>query len=425
MFRLTYRNFGDHESVVGNFSVSSGGVSGIRWFELRGVTNGPETVFQQSTYQPDTTWRWMGSAAMDGLGNIAIGFNASSSSIFPELRYAGRLATDALNTLGQGEATLFSGTGSQNGTSNRWGDYADLTVDPVDDCTFWFTGEYYATNSSFNWRTRIGAFSLPGCGGGGPTTGSISGLVTDSSTTSPISGATVSISGGASTITNGSGAYSFTSLAPNTYSLTASKTGYTTSAPASVIVTAGNNSPQDFALAPTPAITTTPFAYAGTSVAGLGGDGNGFETNRSFLWGAPNGTFASDVASGTASSTSCTSTARDKEIASGYSLGTLGNAILGVQVRLVGRVNSVGGSPKFCVQLSWDGGTSWTAGKISSALKTTTSTLTLGSTSDTWGHAWTATQLSSANLRVRIIDLANNSSRTFYLDSAGVSVTYQ
>ncbi len=104
MFRLAYRNFGDHESVVGTYSVSSGGVAGLRWFELRNVTSGPVSVYQQSTYQPDTTWRWLGSATMDGQGNLAIGFSASSSSIHPQLRYAGRLATDPINTLRQGEA---------------------------------------------------------------------------------------------------------------------------------------------------------------------------------------------------------------------------------------------------------------------------------------------------------------------------------
>ena len=83
MFRLAYRNFGDHESVVGNYTVSSGGVAGIRWFELRNVTTGPVTMFQQSTYQPDTTWRWMGSAAMDGSGNLALGFSASSAAMVP------------------------------------------------------------------------------------------------------------------------------------------------------------------------------------------------------------------------------------------------------------------------------------------------------------------------------------------------------
>ncbi|CAN5595963.1 hypothetical protein BH18VER2_BH18VER2_05710 [soil metagenome] len=161
MFRLAYRKFSDgHESVVGNFSVSAGGVAGIRWFELRGVTAGPVTVFQESTYQPDTNWRWMGSAAMDGQGNLAIGYSASSGSIFPQLRYAGRLAGDPINTLAQGEAHLFDGTGSQTGTGNRWGDYSALTVDPVDDATFWYTNEYYSSTGTFNWRTRIGSFKL-------------------------------------------------------------------------------------------------------------------------------------------------------------------------------------------------------------------------------------------------------------------------
>jgi hypothetical protein len=160
MFRLAYRNFGDHESVVGTYSVKSGTVAGLRWFELRNVTSGPVTVYQQSTYQPDTTWRWMGSAAMDGQGNLALGFSASSSTIKPQLRYAGRLATDPLNTLGQGEAHLFDGTGSQSGSGNRWGDYSSLTVDPVDDATFWFTSEYYSSTTSYNWRTRIGSFKL-------------------------------------------------------------------------------------------------------------------------------------------------------------------------------------------------------------------------------------------------------------------------
>ncbi|MGA9341819.1 MAG: choice-of-anchor J domain-containing protein, partial [Rhodanobacteraceae bacterium] len=163
MFRLSYRNFGDHDALVGNYTVLSGGVTGIRWFELRNPTASP-TVFQESTYQPDTTWRWMGSVAMDSAGNLAVGFSASSSTINPQIRYAGRLASDPLNTLGQGETHLFDGTGSQNGGLNRWGDYSDITVDPVDDCTFWYTNEYIATNGSFNWQTRIGNFRFDECG---------------------------------------------------------------------------------------------------------------------------------------------------------------------------------------------------------------------------------------------------------------------
>ena len=166
MFRVATRFFADgHESAVGNFTVNSNSVASPRWFELRNVTSGPVTVFQQGTYQPDTTHRWMGSAAMDQQGNIALGYSASSSSINPQIRYAGRLAGDPVNTLPQAEVHLFDGTGSQTATNGRWGDYSDMTIDPVDDCTFWYTQEYYATTTSFAWRTRIGSFKFPGCGG--------------------------------------------------------------------------------------------------------------------------------------------------------------------------------------------------------------------------------------------------------------------
>jgi uncharacterized repeat protein (TIGR01451 family) len=164
MFRLAYRNLGSgNEAVVGNQTVSSGGVAGIRWFEINHATSGTPVFTQQSTYQPDTTWRWMGSAAMDRNRDLAVGFSASNATINPQIRYAGRLVTDPANMLGQGEATLFAGTGSQTGTTNRWGDYSDLTVDPVDDCTFWYTQEYYSTTGAFNWRTRIGNFKFPSC----------------------------------------------------------------------------------------------------------------------------------------------------------------------------------------------------------------------------------------------------------------------
>jgi|GEM_PF-490781 len=161
MVRLAYRKFSDHESVVGNYAVSANGVAGIRWFELRNVTDGPVTVYQESTYQPDTTWRWTGSAAMDRIGNLALGFSASSSTVFPSIRYAGRLASDPVNTLPQGEATLVAGLGSQT-SSSGWGNSSSMTVDPVDDCTFWYTNEYIGAPLA-NWRTRIGNFRFGEC----------------------------------------------------------------------------------------------------------------------------------------------------------------------------------------------------------------------------------------------------------------------
>ena len=161
MYRLAYRNFGDHESLVGNFTVSNSGIAGIRWFELRNVTAGPVATYQEGTYSPDSTHRFMGSIAMDKQGNMLLGFTASDSTIYPQVRYTGRLATDPLGTMPQGEAHLFDGTGSQSdSTYFRWGDYSDMTVDPSDDQTFWYTQEYYQTTSSFNWRTRVGTVKL-------------------------------------------------------------------------------------------------------------------------------------------------------------------------------------------------------------------------------------------------------------------------
>jgi hypothetical protein len=167
MFRLAYRNFGSpaapNESWVANFTVSSGGVGAPRWFELKNLGGASGTINQESTYQPDSTWRWMGSVAMDQSGNLALGFSASSAAIHPQIHYAFRMATDPPGTL-TGENDAFDGTGSQTDTLSRWGDYSAMTVDPVDDCTFWYTQEYYSTTSSFNWRTRIVNFKFDTCG---------------------------------------------------------------------------------------------------------------------------------------------------------------------------------------------------------------------------------------------------------------------
>jgi hypothetical protein len=165
MYRLAYRNFGDHESLVVNHSVDAGGgVAGVRWYELRNPST-TLSVFQQGTFAPDGNHRWMGSAAMDKAGDIAIGFSSSSSSSFPDIRYSGRLVDDELGTMTQGEAVLFPGGGSQDGGLSRWGDYSSLVVDPTNDCTFWFTTEYLAQSGSFNWHTRIGSFTFPSCTG--------------------------------------------------------------------------------------------------------------------------------------------------------------------------------------------------------------------------------------------------------------------
>ena len=164
MYRAAYRNFGDHEAIVVNHAVTVGSSVGVRWYELRGVTTTP-TLFQAGTFAPDTTFRWMGSAAMDQAGNIALGYSASSSSIKPQIRVTGRLVGDPAGTLTQGETTVIAGAGAQGASLSRWGDYSSMSIDPSDDCTFYYTNQYIPANGTFNWRTRIASFKLSPCGG--------------------------------------------------------------------------------------------------------------------------------------------------------------------------------------------------------------------------------------------------------------------
>src|SRR3954454_430283 len=164
MYRFAYRNFGDHESLLVSHSVVAGSSAGVRWYELRSPSATP-TVYQQGTYAPDGSYRWMPSAAMDHNGDIALGYSVSSSSLHPGMRYTARLAGDPLGQMTQGEGTIITGGGSQTGQSlSRWGDYTSMSVDPSDDCTFWYTDEYIPSNGAFNWKTRVGTFKFPSCG---------------------------------------------------------------------------------------------------------------------------------------------------------------------------------------------------------------------------------------------------------------------
>lgn len=175
MWRLQYQNLGTHETLVGNFVTDVDGMDhgGIRWFELRKLPGGSWALFQEGTFAPDTVNRWMGSIAMDGAGDIALGYSVSSNTVFPSIRYVGRLASDPVGQLPQGEHNLIAGGDSQTGVGgNRWGDYSAMSLDPSDDCTFWYTNEYIPSGTG-NWATRIGSFRFPSCleqtssGGGG------------------------------------------------------------------------------------------------------------------------------------------------------------------------------------------------------------------------------------------------------------------
>jgi len=167
MYRLAYRNYGNHESLVVNHSVAVSGSGGVRWYEIQNPSGTP-TVAQQGTFAPDSTYRWMGSVAMDQAGDLAVGYSKSSSSVSPSIAFAGRIPTDPSGTL-ETETSVVAGSGSQTGSLSRWGDYSALQVDPTDDCTFWFTTEYMKTTGSFNWNTRIASFKFSNCGGTGGT----------------------------------------------------------------------------------------------------------------------------------------------------------------------------------------------------------------------------------------------------------------
>ena len=166
MYRLQYRNFGTGQSLVTNHTVDVGGdQAGVRWYELRNTGSG-WSIYQEGTYAPDSDNRWIGSIAMNGAGDIALGYSVSSTSTYPSIRFTGRLNGDTLNEMTQGEGTIVAGGGSQSHSSGRWGDYSMMSVDPTDDCTFWYTQEYYASNSGAGWQTRIGSFKLADCGSG-------------------------------------------------------------------------------------------------------------------------------------------------------------------------------------------------------------------------------------------------------------------
>jgi List-Bact-rpt repeat protein len=161
MYRLAYRNFGDHASLVVNHSITAANATAVRWYEIRNPAGTP-LVYQQGTYAPDTSYRWMGSIAMDGVGNMALGYSVSSSTLNPSIRYTVRAPGDPLGQMGS-ETVVMPGTGSQTSNLNRWGDYSSMSIDPVDDCTFWYTTEYLKANGTFNWSTRIASFTMPTC----------------------------------------------------------------------------------------------------------------------------------------------------------------------------------------------------------------------------------------------------------------------
>ena len=278
MMQFQYRNMGSHESLWATHTVDEDGLAIARWYEVRDP-DGTPTLFQQGSLNPgDGANRWMASIAADQDGNAAIGYSVSSSSMYPAIRYQGRLDGEIPGQMPQTEQTLINGTGSQSGI-NRWGDYSAMSVDPTDDCTFWYTQEYYATTGS-NWQTRIGSFKFPSCG---QAKGTITGQVINAVTSNGVEGAPVTISSVVESVessvtvqTDAGGFYSFDIL-PGTYNLTAGPLlpGYPTpnGVNGQVVVASSTTTVPDIPLTPVPNLV-----YNANMVVdgGPGGNGNGY-----------------------------------------------------------------------------------------------------------------------------------------------------
>jgi hypothetical protein len=175
MNRVAYRNFTTYDALAATHSVAvasplvathsvavgSPSVSAIRWYEIHNPI-GPQTIYQQGTFQPDGNFRWVGSIGMDKVGDIAVGYSVSSSTMHPAIRYTGRVPTDPLGTM-ESEASIIEGGGSQQPRNPFWNDVTSLSIDPVDDCTFWYTNQYYPADSPTHWSTHIASFKFTSC----------------------------------------------------------------------------------------------------------------------------------------------------------------------------------------------------------------------------------------------------------------------
>lgn len=162
--RLVYRKVGHHESIVAAHSIATkAGGGGVRWYEFRLDKKRDPYLYQQGTYAPDGFYRWLPSIAMDKKGDIGVGYSFGGAPNFAGQRFAGRRAHDPKGVLTLHETVLANGEAAQTDTF-RWEDYATAAIDPSDDCTFWYVGDYLKPGDA-SYRSRIGSFRLPGCKG--------------------------------------------------------------------------------------------------------------------------------------------------------------------------------------------------------------------------------------------------------------------
>jgi hypothetical protein len=260
MYRIAYRNFGTHDSLVFNQTVRTSPVgetyrAGVRVYELRrnliaAPPFSPFAVYDQTTLGDNQTSRWMAAAAQDHQGNIAFEYSTSNEIEKPAILYSGRLGSEPAGTF-RIEQSLIKGTGVQTAFGFRWGNFTGMTVDPVDDCTFWMTNQYYTAESQaespFSWLTRIGKFRFAECTDA--PRGTFTGTVANAASGQPIQYAIVTANAVYSRSTNASGNYDKLLVLPNTYTLTASAKGFR-SQTLTLTVANGQTLTQNFALQP-------------------------------------------------------------------------------------------------------------------------------------------------------------------------------
>jgi hypothetical protein len=245
MYRFAIRHFSDHDRAVVNHAVGNGSSVAVRWYELYDPA-GNVTLNQQGTYAPDSTYRWMASLAEDQMGDIGLGYSASSSSIHPAIRFTGRVPSDPLGSL-ESEDTIIQGAGSQVGNyAYRWGDYTAMQVDPADDCTFWYVDQYQAVTGTFDWHTNIASFAFNSCSASptytlsaSPSSVSVTQGATASTTitVNPIGGFTGSVTLSASGLPTGVTAAFGTNPTSATSSLTFTASATATTGTSTVTVT--------------------------------------------------------------------------------------------------------------------------------------------------------------------------------------------
>ncbi len=260
MYRLAYRNFGDHQALVVNQTVgadaSGNPPSGVRWYELRAPAASTSAtayaLYQQSTYAPaDGNSRWMGSIAMDNAGDIALGYSLVGSNTAPSIAYTGRLAGDPTGEMTEPETILQPGVGEQTGNP-RWGDYTSMAAAP-NGCDFWYTDEYYAQTSGGAWSTHIGSFQFPNCTPA--PQGILTGTVTDATSGQPIADVSILLGDGIVTKTDDQGQYQI-ELTAGDYTATTKVFGYV-SQTATVTISDGTTTTQDFQLQASPTATVS------------------------------------------------------------------------------------------------------------------------------------------------------------------------